>query len=1132
MAVELTNISFKKTIDNTPVNWLLANLDDDITIEHSITVRTFAINSSDASWVMNNDNGFVDTVIGTSVWITGGDFSKFNVGDIVLIGNYPANTFVQYAIVLTKQGSSAIELDWDPVGWGANTMGTDDVFSIARPITALSYKWNFIKNGEAVNFFSKIDGSVQCATITGLNPSGGGTNKPMQFLGQLPYQLGSIEIDEVGLDNDVNNSPIYASKFIVRHKTKLVNVVTADTLADFQAGIAPEEFFNLECLKSVFYFEARYDLLDPNNPQVLQVENILGNTGWINEKFNAYPTNYSISNLNYAYIDISTSAVTPIPSVELSTVRKTKFSFDILNTTDSPFVAGQTHVVLNFKKVPGDISEYTANTRDYKHNFCHEQVTLTAQTIPTGINGDNYSDLSVRSLQGIKCFYVSPSKLTITGNFYFDQQCIDVFEESDIPSYIFLCSTKNHLLNGAVSDAVTLRVDANEIYYQTSFPALIDMDSKLIPHDCANYTDAFLDRDKFTEDELVSYTHVTVNRDPAVYDVEFTKYATILKMVNTVSGDEFTVETKSINLPSNPSLSVNPTFNLSQNRPFHIPLTEIRKTIIARNLAGIDSNEYDFAYPFLNRWEYWVSLVNAYGGFYNNAEPNDGKNQDWQHYMGNNWMARYVFELNTKINGVPAIYTDYLDFNISDRNLVGENTTCTINTYDPDTLTPLVDSFSNKYLLGYKNTLVVAEFTNLIDYFTLGGISVVLGIETKEIGGYYGKRRISTKYDPDSDTWFIPLTGETRAKIEYINTSVFPIVDMGKVKVSALIDFNQLNLSTENYKITARLYGEIDTPTSGGILNYGQNYLGSQDFGLIPVNPVDEETEVLPPATLDCNSDYVWRVLADVGSSDPLKNDTTNFIEWYEKTGIASAKVYLCKCDGAKIDLTALSTYGTPYDFGFNIMPNVNYNTNGEKAIGYHIEWKKVLTLIGEGIYYLQFEATTLFGSITIKKTPSYCLKKYTVARADGTVRIEYYLNGIIGKNENDKKVRDYLKSNWYNMHRFDGYFFYQNSQYKVDEIQYQNGFIDEVEHGQTPEYLMKIKPIPFFKHDILRTDILMSNRILVTDYNTKNIDNYYQKEVKKNGNYEPIVHPMQRQIAGVDIKFKQAFNNLNKYIS
>lgn len=1135
MAVELTSISFKNTLDSTPVNWLLANLDDDITIEHHITVRTFAIDSNSAPWVMNNDDGYIDTNLGTSVWITGGDFSKFNVGDIVLVGNYYTGgtyvgAFEGYATIITKQGNSAIELDNDPVGWGAGTMGTNDTISIAKPITALSYKWNFIKNSEAVNYYSKVDGSVQVATITGLNPGGGGTNKPMNFLGQLPYQLGSIEVDEVGLDNDVNNKAIYASKFIIRHKTKLVNVVTADLLADFQAGVAPEEFFNLECLKSVFYFEARYLVNDPNQPQTLQVETILGNTGWTNENWNANPTNYSIDNLSYWYID--SGNVVPIPSVELSTTRKTKFSFDIINTTDNPFVASSTKLALNFKKVPGDVGEYTANTRDYKHNFCHEQVILTCNTIPTPVNGDNYTDLSIRSLQGLRAFYVSPSKITITGNFEFDQTSIDVFEESNVPSYVFLCSIQDHTKNGSLSDRVTLRVDANEIWYQTLFPNLITMDSKLIPHDCPDYTTAFIDREKFTEDELVAYTHLELFRDPAVLLVEFIKYTVKLMMVHTTSLTEFTVETKSINLPSVGSGNVTPNFNLSQNRPFHIPATEIRKYILARKNGLLGGGDYEFAYPFLNRWEYWVSLVSAANSFYNNTQPNDGLNHDWEHYIGNNWTARYVFELNTKINGVPAIYSDYLDFDIFNRNLTGENTTCVINTYDPDTLTALVDGFGNKYVLGYKNTLVEAEFTNLADYFDMADTVVVLGIEVFETGGYYGKRRMSSKYAPDADTWFIPITGNPQVKLDFINTATPPTIELGKVKASALIDFNSLPTSPGlTYKLTARVYGNSLSSTSGTVL-YGQNYLGSADFGLIPVNPVDEDTIVLPSANLDCGSDLVWRVLADATSNDPLKNDITNFIEWYDKVGIVSAKVSLVESDGTKTDLTGLSTYGTAYDYGFDIMPGVNSNGNGEKAIGYYIEWKKVLTTKGEGLYYLEFEGTTLFGATTTKKTPSFCLKQYSVERADGTVRIEYYLNGILGKNENDKKMRDYLQANWYNQHRFDGYFYSLGGQYKEEEIQYQNGFIQNVEHGVTPEFMLKLKPIPMFKHNILMLDILMADDRFITDYNTKNDANYFQKCVKRSSNYEPIKHPMQRQVSGVEIKFKQAFNNLNKYRS
>jgi len=161
---------------------------------------------------------------------------------------------------------------------------------------------------------------------------------------------------------------------------------------------------------------------------------------------------------------------------------------------------------------------------------------------------------------------------------------------------------------------------------------------------------------------------------------------------------------------------------------------------------------------------------------------------------------------------------------------------------------------------------------------------------------------------------------------------------------------------------------------------------------------------VLPAANLDCGSDLVWRVLADATSNEALKNDITNFIEWYDKVGIVSAKVSLVESDGTKTNLTGLSTYGTAYDYGFDIMPGVNSNGNGEKAIGYYIEWKKVLATKGEGLYYLEFEGTTLFGATTTKKTPSFCLKQYSVERADGTVRIEYYLNGILGDVGNELK--------------------------------------------------------------------------------------------------------------------------------
>ena len=59
------------------------------------------------------------------------------------------------------------------------------------------------------------------------------------------------------------------------------------------------------------------------------------------------------------------------------------------------------------------------------------------------------------------------------------------------------------------------------------------------------------------------------------------------------------------------------------------------------------------------------------------------------------------------------------------------------------------------------------------------------------------------------------------------------------------------------------------------------------------------------------------------------------------------------------------------------------------------IEWKKVLTLLGEGSYQIKCVSTSIFGGTTTQVYPGvFCLSQYTVDRADNTVRIEYTING------------------------------------------------------------------------------------------------------------------------------------------
>lgn len=1109
------------------VNWLLGNVGDKIDIFIEISVKTFTINSTQSTWVLNNRDGYIRSTSG-SIWITNGNFSEFNVGDLIKISNYASNTVIGTATILQKLSNTEIEIDSNPVGWTPQYPGTQDVFSLVRPITALTYKQNFIKNSEATNYFSKIDGSVQSYTITDLFPGLLRSNLPMTQVGAITGKIGEVLVDEMGIDTGI----VYASKFKIKHATVITPIMLDIQWDDLIAGIAPEYFYNSECLKSVFNFEARYLINDPNLPQSLQSDTVLGNTGWFNENWNGGENKYYTENLQYYYIDSGSNI--PISGVELSTSRRTYFEFTIRNTFSSPFINGQTKLALNFCKAPNDESEYTLNNRDILHNFVWENALLTASTAPVAINGQYYADPSIRSLANLKATFINSSTITVTGYFDFDQQAIDVFEESNEPRYLLFAAIQDSSLLGPASDRVTLLVDAKNNYYQSSFPNLIQIASRLIPHDEPSYVDSGLkDRDKFTEDELVGLSEVIIGSDPLVTSLELLKYTAKILAFNTVTGSEFVLDSTSVNLPQtsalNPTVGGSQYFDILQARPLHIPANEIRKSILAKFNAA---NNYMFAYPYLNRWEYWVSLLSANSVFFNTLQPNNGKNQDWRHYNITNWKARYRIELATKINDIPALYASNIDYKIFDRNLLGENTTCIINTYDPNTFAPLIDSGGTKYVLGYKNTLFRAEFTNNVDYFNDESTTVVLGIEVFEQGGHFGKRRMSSKYVSDADTWFIPLPSETKVKLTYSYINVLGVMKAFRCRAEAYLDFTFLNSPGLKYKLTARIYGQTQTIPLLNTIEYGNNYLGSQNVGLIPTNPIQEDTEVLEPKQIDCCSDLVWRVLANAANNDPLKNDVNNFIWWFDKNAVDTAVLSLVASDGTETVLTSNITYGTPYNYGFDIMPLKNTNSLNQKAVGYKINWREVLLALGEDTYYIKCSGTTIFGTSIILYSDTYCLKQYSLYRANGTVRIEYNINGILGNNDNDSTVRDYMQSNWYNQHRFDGIFHFSNAQYKVDEIQYENGLIDAVEHGQTPEYLLSLRQLAMFKHNLLRTDILMANKILVTDYNNKNIENYYQKQVTKVSGYDPKLFINQSKLGDIEIKLKQTINNLNKYIS
>lgn len=298
-------------------------------------------------------------------------------------------------------------------------------------------------------------------------------------------------------------------------------------------------------------------------------------------------------------------------------------------------------------------------------------------------------------------------------------------------------------------------------------------------------------------------------------------------------------------------------------------------------------------------------------------------------------------------------------------------------------------------------------------------------------------------------------------------------------------------------------------------------------FYLVRNNPNPNTTTLdIPASTLDeCCDDFRLMALAHVTDDDEFKNDRSGFL-WAFADIISTAVMSLHKCiDGAWEEQEALNDddFGTFYELSFFV------NDDGEKYIGYQLNWQDVLIEYGEGLYKVVVDYTLSIGGEGSQETPEYKLQAYTAAIANGTVKVEYYQNGAIGDYADDTKRFDFGTLNWYNSYRLPGFFGFPKSTYTKDYVEYENGQRLWVQDEAEPEYTLKLKPVSAFIHSKLRVDVLQADQIYITDYNSKNADTFIQKSVQATSEYLPNWKILQSTLAGVELKFRQEFNNLKK---
>lgn len=338
--------------------------------------------------------------------------------------------------------------------------------------------------------------------------------------------------------------------------------------------------------------------------------------------------------------------------------------------------------------------------------------------------------------------------------------------------------------------------------------------------------------DIFVEDEIVACSNFYIERDTRPSD-EIIITSIESKVIATNGTDEFDLENFKVQTGSVSLTGDTQQIDTSILRPFHIPVDEPRKvvTVKRRNDLDLGSRKYfSVQFPFMFRWEDWEKLLNVNPFFLDTTKPNNNLNHQWIHYNTGPWKINYQLIINATKNGVKQQYkynTEFIPHNYKSNHyyIVKD-----IETFDPDTLQPLI--FTGKeYIHSGKKTLVVATFeTSLL--VTIETATVVIGMEVYGKGGILGKRSYSSRWVRDGDTWFESLNNDGLIDLNLTNT-----VDGTIVIAKCLINNELLPADAKSFSLMARCY----------------------EYGTIPdtflVDDTDDENELTDNADNDLTTD-------------------------------------------------------------------------------------------------------------------------------------------------------------------------------------------------------------------------------------------------------------------------------------
>lgn len=302
----------------------------------------------------------------------------------------------------------------------------------------------------------------------------------------------------------------------------------------------------------------------------------------------------------------------------------------------------------------------------------------------------------------------------------------------------------------------------------------------------------------------------------------------------------------------------------------------------------------------------------------------------------------------------------------------------------------------------------------------------------------------------------------------------------------------------------------------------GQGEAQTEVFTLIQSDPSNKTLITIAQEAAPSECCFGLPAFAETVFTSEFNNDQHDVLTYWNQE-FTGAVITLQRFEGNVfvdvVDITD-NTLGTFDAFGF-------FTTIfQENAIGFLVDWALVLAAEGKGRYRFKTTGTTFTSTTVDELSLDFCLEEYNTFKAKTTVRIDWFLNSIIGDQDDDTKKKDYVTLNRFNQIRLpDSMFGNDKSDFETEYLQLDTGVQIWLSNKQVESYLLRTGLLPNEVHKLISVNILHADSIFITDYNTVNPTKHTNKSVIHIGGYEPEwVNGVLK--ARVTVEFEQATQN------